>query len=172
MQLLPHNCSLKMYFNYSSILFSHAGELFDHGLDSFGCILLPLSMYSAIGRGTEWSVSPIDCYWVTSIIMIGFYVAHWEKYITGTLYMPWAYDLGEVVSNVCEVVMLDTGVVIVFMKSVVVVVIIIIIVYYYYRVVRCFILFLEFLVSKYGSLISSLAGLVHTLSRQPSLVSQ
>ena len=54
-------------------------------------------MYSAVGSGREWSGPPLDCYYATAALMIGFYVAHWEKYITGTLYMPWAYDLGEVV---------------------------------------------------------------------------
>ena len=31
------------------------GELFDHGLDSWACILLPLTLFSAIGTGTKYS---------------------------------------------------------------------------------------------------------------------
>lgn len=75
---------------------SPLGELFDHGLDSMSCMLLPLSMYSAIGRGSLWGGEPIECYWVVLALITGFYFSHWEKYITGTLNMPWAYDWGEV----------------------------------------------------------------------------
>lgn len=32
----------------------HVGELFDHGLDSWACILLPLTLFSAIGTGTKY----------------------------------------------------------------------------------------------------------------------
>ena len=31
------------------------GELFDHGLDSWACILLPLTLFSAVGTGTKYS---------------------------------------------------------------------------------------------------------------------
>ena len=31
------------------------GELFDHGLDSWACILLPLTLFSTIGTSTKYS---------------------------------------------------------------------------------------------------------------------
>ena len=35
----------------------YVGELFDHGLDSWSCILLPLTLFSAIGTGTKYGGS-------------------------------------------------------------------------------------------------------------------
>ena len=32
------------------------------------------------------------------IVMVSFIMSHWEKYNTGVLYLPWAYDLSQVVS--------------------------------------------------------------------------
>lgn len=29
--------------------------------------------------------------------MVAFVISHWEKYNTGVLYLPWAYDLSQVV---------------------------------------------------------------------------
>lgn len=31
-------------------------------------------------------------------ILLSFYFSHWEKYITGTLYLPWFYDFSQTVS--------------------------------------------------------------------------
>ena len=30
-------------------------------------------------------------------VMISFFMSHWEKYNTGVLYLPWAYDFSQVV---------------------------------------------------------------------------
>lgn len=69
------------------------GELFDHGCDSWSAILVPLGLMSALGRGSEWGGSPhvavVPC--ITTVA--GFYMCHWEKYITGCLYIPWIYDI-------------------------------------------------------------------------------
>ena len=73
------------------------GELFDHGLDSMGCILIPLTLFSIVGCGSVWGVNPKDGYWAALAIISGFYLSHWEKYITGTMCLPWAYDTGEFV---------------------------------------------------------------------------
>ena len=32
-------------------------------------------------------------------ILLSFYFSHWEKYITGTLYLPWFYDFSQTVSG-------------------------------------------------------------------------
>ena len=39
--------------------------------------------------------------------MIGFYVCHWEKYITGVLYLPWSYDLVQLVHIIINVIGID-----------------------------------------------------------------
>ncbi|XP_065843219.1 ethanolaminephosphotransferase 1-like [Oscarella lobularis] len=72
---------------------SALGELFDHGLDSLTVWLITTQMYSIAGTGTAWSVTPFWMLLVLQWAMIGFYVCHWEKYITGVLYLPWSYDL-------------------------------------------------------------------------------
>ena len=38
------------------------GELFDHGLDSWAAILLPLSIYSGIGIGKPWGTNAAEGY--------------------------------------------------------------------------------------------------------------
>jgi ethanolaminephosphotransferase len=73
------------------------GELFDHGLDSMVCWFIPLCVYSVVGRGQEWGSDMMDGYWAASAILAGFFLMHWEKYITGTMYIPWSYDVGEIV---------------------------------------------------------------------------
>jgi len=74
-----------------------AGELFDHGCDSWGAILLPLSLISAVGRGSEWGGSTHDAFVPCLSTLAGFYYCHWEKYITGCLYLPWIYDVMQLV---------------------------------------------------------------------------
>ena len=75
------------------------GELFDHGLDSWATILLPLSLFSALGRGNQWGGSPHEAFLPTLAILAGFYLSHWEKYITGILYLPWIYDVLQLVCS-------------------------------------------------------------------------
>lgn len=69
------------------------GELFDHGLDSYSAVLIPACLYSIFGRGDS-AVPPIRMYFIMWAIFLNFYISHWEKYNTGVLYLPWAYDLG------------------------------------------------------------------------------
>ena len=33
------------------------------------------------------------------VVMLSFFMSHWEKYNTGVLYLPWAYDFSQVVSH-------------------------------------------------------------------------
>lgn len=105
----PPFLSLSLLFPSSSSLLSPlsslylplspslTGELFDHGLDSWATILLPLSLFSALGRGHQWGGSPQEAFLPTLAILGGFYLSHWEKYITGILYLPWIYDVLQLV---------------------------------------------------------------------------
>ncbi|XP_075232166.1 ethanolaminephosphotransferase 1-like [Lycorma delicatula] len=68
------------------------GELFDHGLDSWTAVLIPVCLYSVFGR-TDFSVPPIRYYYICWNVFLTFYLSHWEKYNTGVLYLPWGYDL-------------------------------------------------------------------------------
>lgn len=69
------------------------GELFDHGLDSYTSVLIPVCLYSIFGR-TIGSVHPLRFYYIVWTILFSFHASHWEKYNTGVLYLPWGYDLG------------------------------------------------------------------------------
>ncbi len=88
----------------SNFLLLPLGELFDHGCDSWATILLPLGLISAIGRGVEFGGTPTDSLLPCISTIAGFYLFHWEKYITGCLYIPWFYDLIQLVSvRACEI---------------------------------------------------------------------
>ncbi|XP_078595840.1 ethanolaminephosphotransferase 1-like isoform X1 [Branchiostoma floridae x Branchiostoma japonicum] len=80
---------------------SPLGELFDHGLDSWATMFFPTAIYSMFGRGTEYGITVTQMYMVVWVVMIGFIMSHWEKYNTGTLFLPWGYDM----SQVCMLVM-------------------------------------------------------------------
>jgi phosphatidylglycerophosphate synthase len=76
---------------------SPLGELFDHGLDSWASLFIPIAMYSIYGRG-EFGVNVFRVYLVSIGVMFCFILSHWEKYITGVLFLPWGYDLSQLVS--------------------------------------------------------------------------
>jgi len=75
---------------------SPLGELFDHGLDSWATLLMPIGLYSVSGRGT---VGPDRCLYLIMGIMFTFFCSHWEKYITGSLFLPWGYDISQLVGS-------------------------------------------------------------------------
>lgn len=77
---------------------SPLGELFDHGLDSWATLFMPLGIYSAFGRG-DYSISPERMFYVLISVMVMFIASHWEKYNTGVLYLPWCYDISQLVSD-------------------------------------------------------------------------
>ena len=81
------------------MLFFFPGELFDHGCDSWAAILVPLGLMSGLGRGSEWGGSPHDAVVPCITTVAGFYMCHWEKYVTGCLYIPWIYDIMQLVSE-------------------------------------------------------------------------
>lgn len=73
---------------------SPLGELFDHGLDSWASLFIPIAMYSVYGRG-EFGVNVFRVFLVSVGVMFCFILSHWEKYITGVLFLPWGYDLSQ-----------------------------------------------------------------------------
>lgn len=73
---------------------SPLGELFDHGLDSWVTLFMPLGMYNVFGRG-DYGVTPERAFYVFAGVMFVFVVSHWEKYNTGILFLPWGYDVSQ-----------------------------------------------------------------------------
>ena len=59
---------------------------------------MPVGMYSVFGRGSDYGISPSSVYLVLVGIMLTFVSSHWEKYNTGVLFLPWGYDLSQMVS--------------------------------------------------------------------------
>ena len=41
-------------------------------------------------------MSPLSFYYIVYVICFQFFLSHWEKYNTGVLYLPWAYDASQV----------------------------------------------------------------------------
>lgn len=73
------------------------GELFDHGLDSWSCVYFVVTVYSIFGRGPS-GVSVFVLYLLLWVVLFSFILSHWEKYNTGILFLPWGYDISQVVS--------------------------------------------------------------------------
>ncbi|CAB3996973.1 Ethanolaminephosphotransferase 1 [Paramuricea clavata] len=73
---------------------SPLGELFDHGIDSMAIWLIAVCTCSVFGQ-SPLSINIWEYHWAMVVILIGFYTAHWEKYITGVLFLPWAYDFSQ-----------------------------------------------------------------------------
>jgi len=75
---------------------SPLGELFDHGLDSWASMLMPVAVYSVFGRG-DHSISVERSLYIFMGVMFTFLCSHWEKYNTGVLFLPWGYDISQLV---------------------------------------------------------------------------
>lgn len=65
------------------------GELFDHGLDSYSSIFIPIYIFSLFGIT---HLPPLHMYFVVMNVFLNFYLTHFEKYNTGVMFLPWAYD--------------------------------------------------------------------------------
>ena len=75
------------------------GELFDHGSDSVVAAILPPALFCIFGRGEiDYGANVWTLYWICWHIIGCFAISHWEKYLTGVLYLPWGYDISQVVS--------------------------------------------------------------------------
>eukprot|EP00898_Chlorokybus_atmophyticus_P000508 jgi/Chlat1/1458/Chrsp12S00106 len=70
------------------------GELVDHGLDSMACtaqflsIITPLCATRVLSR---WHL-----YYLLIGVQSSFFLTHWEKYSTGRMFLPWAYDSSQI----------------------------------------------------------------------------
>ncbi|CAH8663811.1 unnamed protein product [Schistosoma bovis] len=71
---------------------SALGELFDHGCDSWVCLFLAGSMFSLLGN--IYTVR--EMFMGQWVLIITFLLSHWEKYITGTLFLPWTFDTSQI----------------------------------------------------------------------------
>ena len=69
--------------------------------------MIPLCLMSAFGRGQPWGGSIYDAYGPCLAAVAGFYLSHWEKYITGVLYLPWLYDIIWLVSDYFRVALVN-----------------------------------------------------------------
>ncbi|XP_077208570.1 ethanolaminephosphotransferase 1-like isoform X2 [Paroedura picta] len=77
---------------------SPLGELFDHGLDSWAASILPLSLFSICSRDNGKVGLPVSTmYLFLIVISLNFTFSHWEKKITGVLFLPWGYEISQVV---------------------------------------------------------------------------
>ncbi|XP_059055752.1 ethanolaminephosphotransferase 1-like [Achroia grisella] len=76
------------------------GEMFDHGLDSYIVFLIPYCLVSLFGRDHIFSLPTIRGFLLCVSITLNFYTSHCEKYSTGTLYLPWGYDLSMWVATI------------------------------------------------------------------------
>ena len=39
-----------------------------------------------------YSISELRMYTILWSIFLSFHLSHWEKYLTGVMYLPWSYD--------------------------------------------------------------------------------
>ena len=58
-----------------------------------------MSLASMFGRGSEWGISLTRDFWPFLSALGGFYVSHWEKYMTGIMYLPWLFDALQLVRS-------------------------------------------------------------------------
>ena len=75
---------------------SPLGELFDHGIDSWAALFLPLAIFSIFGRSEAFGLPVARLYALLWVILFSFIVTHWEKYNTGVLFLPWSCDASQV----------------------------------------------------------------------------
>ncbi|XP_026750531.2 ethanolaminephosphotransferase 1-like [Galleria mellonella] len=76
------------------------GEMFDHGLDSYIVFLIPYCLVSLFGRDHDFSIPTFRGFLLCVSITLNFYTSHCEKYSTGTLFLPWGYDLSMWVATI------------------------------------------------------------------------
>ncbi|XP_029447100.1 ethanolaminephosphotransferase 1-like [Rhinatrema bivittatum] len=79
---------------------SPLGELFDHGLDSWAASVFTFSLFSVFGCTGQTGIPAARMYSVSCVILFTFMLSHWEKYNTGVLFLPWAYDASQVTLTV------------------------------------------------------------------------
>ena len=65
------------------------------------CLFMPTGIYSIFGRG-DHSIDVDRAYFIICGVMVTFLLSHWEKYNTGVLFLPWGYDISQIVSKIHE----------------------------------------------------------------------
>lgn len=75
---------------------SPLGELVDHGVDSWTVMLQTVAAASIFGRGHPYGISSNTLYLLLFFMSVNFINSHWEKYNTGILFLPWAYDMSQI----------------------------------------------------------------------------
>lgn len=73
---------------------SPLGELLDHGCDSWVMLFLTCTILSLLGDG----LSTVRIFSVQWVIILTFSMSHWEHFILGSYFLPWAYDIAQLVS--------------------------------------------------------------------------
>uniref|UniRef100_A0A0X3Q309 Ethanolaminephosphotransferase 1 n=1 Tax=Schistocephalus solidus TaxID=70667 RepID=A0A0X3Q309_SCHSO len=73
-------------------LSSPLGELLDHSCDAWTAFFLPASFFTLLSD----QLALPDLFYYHWMIAGGFLIAHWEKSLTGVLYLPWSYDLSQI----------------------------------------------------------------------------
>lgn len=76
---------------------SPLGELFDHGVDSYSAALIPIYVFSIFGSEP---LSTTRMFFIVWNVFLNFFLTHFEKYNTGILFLPWAYDFTMWVRNI------------------------------------------------------------------------
>ncbi|XP_077991393.1 ethanolaminephosphotransferase 1-like [Glandiceps talaboti] len=75
---------------------SPLGELFDHGVDSWSTMFLPIPIYSIFSRDeNDYGESVYVMYLILLNVQVCFILSHWEKYNTGILFLPWGFDIAQ-----------------------------------------------------------------------------
>jgi len=74
---------------------SPLGELFDHGLDSSTVVFMCLGILSLFGLG-ERTAMHWEIVFLYAMVLLAFWIAHWEKYNTSVMFLPWAYDISQI----------------------------------------------------------------------------
>ncbi|KAM7532715.1 hypothetical protein Aperf_G00000130338 [Anoplocephala perfoliata] len=77
-------------------LSSPLGELMDHCCDAWTAAFFAPILFSLFSGQLKSSIL-FSCEWY---LIFCFLLAHWEKSITGVLYLPWSYDIGQLTSVV------------------------------------------------------------------------
>eukprot|EP00899_Mesostigma_viride_P023853 jgi/Mesvir1/4652/Mv03467-RA.1 len=79
------------------------GELIDHGMDSMAVTLQTVSMCALL------CTTPFQLALAVCAAQSGFYIVHWEKYLTGVLFLPWAYDASQLLETIVYLVTAARG---------------------------------------------------------------
>ncbi|KAL3317676.1 Phosphotransferase [Cichlidogyrus casuarinus] len=79
---------------------SALGEIFDHGCDAWVAVFLPCSTMSIFGE----ELNPFTMFHIQVLGCFGFVFSHWEKYVTDVLYLPWVFDLSQIIFSLTFVI--------------------------------------------------------------------